>query len=55
MAGGRTRTDLGIAVEDPELVTRIQAGDPEALQATVHAYLSQVLRAHAPMARNCPA
>ncbi len=45
MAATTTRTDPGPGVESPELVSRIRAGDPEALQATVHAYLSQVLRA----------
>ncbi len=45
MAATTTRTDPGSGVESPELVARIRAGDPEALQAAVHAYLSQVLRA----------
>ena len=45
MAARTARTDPGTGVESPELVARIRAGDPEALQAAVHAYLSQVLRA----------
>ncbi len=45
MAARTARTDPETGVESPELVARIRAGDPEALQAAVHAYLSQVLRA----------
>ncbi len=45
MAARTARTDPGTEVESPALVARIRAGDPEALQAAVHAYLSQVLRA----------
>ena len=34
-----------IGLDDPELHSRIQTGEPQALRAVVHAYLGQILRA----------
>ncbi len=34
-----------IVLNDPELHSRIQTGEPQALRAVVHAYLGQILRA----------
>ena len=36
---------IAVQMEDAELTARIRAGDREALQAVVHAYMGQILRA----------
>ncbi len=45
MAAAEGSDSITGQMEDAEFAARIRAGDREALQAVVHAYMSQVLRA----------
>ena len=40
-----TRSAGGVSIDDPQFAARVQAGEPAALQAVVHTYLGQILRA----------
>ena len=45
MATAEGSDSITVQIEDTEFAARIRAGDRDALQAVVHAYMSQVLRA----------
>ena len=45
MATAEGSDSTTVQMEDAEFAARIRAGDREALQAVVHAYMSQILRA----------
>ena len=40
-----TRSVGGVSIDDPQFAARVRAGEPAALQAVVHTYLGQILRA----------
>ena len=45
MATAEGSDSITVQMEDAEFAARIRAGDREALQAVVHAYMSQLPRA----------
>lgn len=45
MSGKQNHGPIGEELGSPDLATRVRAGDPEALEKVVKAYLRQIVRA----------